>query len=104
MKPGTLRQRIIIQTSTTTTDGSGISTESWTTFATVWASVEPLTMREMLSAAATDSKIDTRFIIRYRSGVLPTMRISYDSKYYNITQIINVGERDRELQLLASEA
>lgn len=103
MKAGTLRERITIQTSTVTTDANGISTEAWTTFSTVFAAVEPLTMREYLSAAATDSKIDTRFVIRYLTGVLPTMRILYNSKYYNIISIINVSERDRELQILASE-
>lgn len=104
MKTGTLRQRITIQTPTVTTDGSGISTESWTTFSEVWAAVEPLTMRELFSAAAMDSKVDVRFVIRYLSGVLPTMRVYYNSKYYNITSIINTNERNRELQILASEA
>jgi SPP1 family predicted phage head-tail adaptor len=103
MKPGILRQRVIIQTPTITTDASGISSETWATFAEVFAAVEPLKMREYLAAAATTSKIDVRIRIRHLAGLLPTMRISYDDKYYKIVSIINVGERDREHELLAVE-
>ena len=103
MKPGTLRERIIIQTPTVATDASGISSETWATFAEVFAAVEPLRMREFLAAAATTSKVDVRFRIRHLPGLLPTMRISYNSKYYAITSMVNVGERDREHEILATE-
>ena len=103
MKAGKLTKRIIIQTSTVTVDGEGMITQSWATFATVWAAVEPLMGREYLLAGQISEAISTRFRIRHLAGVTAAMRISYDSKTYAITTVIDVNEEHREMILMAGE-
>ncbi|MDD0974975.1 phage head closure protein [Pseudomonas fontis] len=48
------------------------------------ASVEPLSVRDFIAARAGQTEATKRVVIRYRSGVLPTMRIIYRSEVYSI--------------------
>lgn len=55
---------------------------------TIWekvpASVEPLSARDLIAAQAGQSEASGRIVIRYRGGVLPTMRILHRGDIYNI--------------------
>ena len=103
MRGGRLRHSVIIQTPTEVNDSHGQPIKTWATFATVYAAVEPISGREYFDAAQINSEITTKIIIRALSGVTTKMRISYDSRLYNIQSIINVRERDREMHLICSE-
>lgn len=48
------------------------------------ASVEPLSARDFIAAKAGQSEATARVVIRYRPGVLPTMRIVYRGEVYSI--------------------
>jgi len=98
-----LRREIIIQQQVTTRDTHGQATQSWTTFATVQGAVEPLQGREFFAADQTNAETSVRIRIRYLSGITQAMRVSFNSKLYNIEAIINPQEKDRELQLMCSE-
>ncbi len=50
----------------------------------VAASVEPLSARDLIAAQAGQSEVSGRMVIRYRAGVLPTMRILHRGDVYNI--------------------
>ena len=103
MRAGRLRHQVIIQTPTETNDSQGQAVKPWATFATVHAAVEPLAGREYIAAAQINAETTTKIIIRYLAGITQKMRISYDSKIYNIESMKNVGERDRQLELMCSE-
>jgi SPP1 family predicted phage head-tail adaptor len=103
MRSGKLRHTVTLQSLVETQDGYGGTTESWTDFATVRASVEPLQGREYFAAQQERAEVTTRFRIRYIPGVLPTMRIMFDGRAFNIESIINPNERNRELHLMAVE-
>ena len=45
-----------------------------------------------------------RIIIRYLSGIVPKMRVKYGSRIFDILSVINVSERNRELQLMCRES
>lgn len=98
-----LRERITIQQPARVADAHGQMVETWTTFATVWAAIEPLQGREFFSAQQENAETKTRIRIRYREGVMPDMRVVYDSRYYNIRSVINPREHDREMQLMCTE-
>jgi len=68
----------------------------------VWARVEPLSGRELFQAQQIQASINTRFTIRHITGITPKMRISYDSKNYQIESVINTNEQNREIQLMCS--
>lgn len=85
MKAGKLRHRIIIQHHDSFQDmNTGEMVTGWTDFASVWASVEPLSARDFIAAQANQSEISARIVIRYRPGILSTMRIIHRGKVYNI--------------------
>jgi SPP1 family predicted phage head-tail adaptor len=86
MRAGRLRHRITFQTLGRGQDpDTGEELESWTTvWETVPAAVEPLSARDLIAAQAGQSEATGRMVIRYRGGVLPTMRILYRDGVYNI--------------------
>lgn len=86
LNAGRLRHRIVFQTLGTTQDPkTGEEVKGWIT---VWdkvrASVEPLSSRDLIAAQAAQSDASARIVIRYRSGVLPTMRILFRDEVYAI--------------------
>lgn len=86
MRAGKLRHRVTFQSRGLTQDPvTGEEIEGWTT---VWekvpASVEPLSARDLIAAQAGQSEASGRMVIRYRPGVLPTMRILSRGDVYDI--------------------
>ncbi|AWY43856.1 head-tail adaptor protein [Pseudomonas putida] len=86
MRAGLLRHRITIQEPGLIQDpDTGEMIPGWVT---VWekvaASVEPLSARDLIAAQAVQSEASGRVVIRYRAGVLPTMRILHRGDVYEI--------------------
>lgn len=86
MLAGKLRHRIDFQTLGEVQDpGSGDMVPGWSTiWAKVPASVTPLSARDLIAAQAAQSEASARITIRYRAGVLPTMRIVYRGEVYDM--------------------
>lgn len=104
MKAGALRHKVTIQSKTITTDGSGGPVETWADFATVHASIEQLSGREMIAAQAVNSETTGKIRIRYLAGVTADMRVVFGTRLFSITAPpINPDERNRELILMVSE-
>ena len=103
MQAGRLRHQIIIQQQSSTQDTHGQLVETWSTFATVRASVEPLRGREYFGAEQEQAEVSTRIRIRYIAGVLPKMRVLFGSKLYDIVSVINAEERNFHMELMCNE-
>lgn len=89
MRAGKLRHKVKIQAPGLTQDPvSGEMLPGWTDFASVWASIEPLSARDFIAAQANQSEITARIVIRYRPGILPTMRILHRGKVYAIQGVL----------------
>ena len=86
MQAGKLRHRIQIQQKTAGRDPvtGEVNEAIWSSFAEVWAAFTPLSGREFIAARAAQSEATARVVIRYRPGVLPTMRILYRGDIYTI--------------------
>lgn len=88
MRAGKLRHRIKFQQKTTAQDPmTGEMVTAWvdvTGWESVPASIEPLSVKDFIAAQATQSQLAARIVIRYRAGVLPTMRILHRAAIYNI--------------------
>lgn len=76
---------------------------TWSTVATVWASVEPISGREFFEAEHVQSEITHRVRLRYRAGITAQMRVLFDSRYLMIETVINYAERGTDLQLMCRE-
>lgn len=105
MRAGRLRHQVTIQQLTRTTDGAGGYTQSWSTFATVWAQVTPVRGLEQPLGDGTAAPITHEVRLRWVDGVRPDMRISHDGRTLTISgPPLNIDERDREMVLTCSEA
>lgn len=85
---GKLRHRVTIQRLIRYIDTAGDTVEGWVEFATVWASVEPLSAREFIGSQAMQSQIAVRVTIRHLDGVLASMRLLHGAKVYVIEGVL----------------
>jgi SPP1 family predicted phage head-tail adaptor len=86
MRAGKLRHRITFESPGLSQDPeSGEMLPGWSP---VWkdvpAAVEPLSAKDLIAAQAGQSEATARIVIRYRAGVVPTMRILHRGQIYNI--------------------
>lgn len=102
MQSGRLFNQVMIQSYTATRASNGEEVKSWSTVATVWASVEPLSGRELLAARDVRADVTTRIRIRYRTGITPKMRAIMGSATYEISEVIDRKMQHRDLELLCT--
>ena len=90
LKSGTLRHRVDIEQQVHTQNPqTGEMVTTWSVFAaSIPASIEPLSAREFVQAAATQSQVTARVVMRYRAGVTAAMRIKHGSTIYNIHGVL----------------
>lgn len=97
--PGDLRESVTIQQATRTADSAGGFTETWSTFAAVYASVEPLLGRTKWMAEQAMSEVTAKVRIRYLAGVTPGMQLVHGSTTYHIISVADAMSRNREMVL-----
>jgi len=103
-RSGNRRHRVELQQPTTTRNEIGEAIESYSTYATVWASVMSH------GAAGEESEASThrgrqrfRINIRANSDIQLTHQVIFDSRTFEINAIDNTWERDREMILSCTE-
>lgn len=79
---------------------SGGVIEVWEDFATVFASVNPISGREYFSAQAAQASTTHHIDFWYIPGVTSEMRVIFGKRIFEIEAVINVKELNRELNLL----
>jgi SPP1 family predicted phage head-tail adaptor len=72
-------------------------------FATVWASVEALSGRELYSAQQKVSEVTHLITIRWLAGVKARMNVWFDDRQFQIQAVENPDERRHFLRLLCIE-
>jgi SPP1 family predicted phage head-tail adaptor len=100
MQAGRLRHRVTIEELLIGQDSDGAVEETWAPIgAPVSAEILPLSGREMLAAAALQSKVATRIVIRYRPNFTPTahpLRVVHRDTVYSIEAVIPDNESGRQ--------
>jgi SPP1 family predicted phage head-tail adaptor len=104
MRTGLLRNRITIQIPTRTKNDFGEWVKSWADWVTVWSAIEPNQGKRFFEAAQANSEVQGIIRIRYRAGILPTMRVKYGDRIFQIISIVHPQERMRELHIFYKEA
>ena len=87
MHIGEMTQRITIQIPTKVADGMGSFTTTWTDHDTVWAKAWSVSSSEMTSDMRSNMVRVQKFCIWYRNPLLPSWRIKWGTRYFNITGI-----------------
>lgn len=86
---GSLRHKVQLQQPVVAQDpNTGEMETTWQTIATPWAEIVPMSAREFVAAAAEQSEVRGRIVIRYRDGVDATMRVVHRGKWYAIHGVL----------------
>tara|TARA_R110000744_G_scaffold66072_9_gene135102 strand:- start:2652 stop:2978 length:327 start_codon:yes stop_codon:yes gene_type:complete len=100
---GKLRHRVSIQTESTAVDTYGEPTASWSTDATVWASIEPTSGNEVSIGEGQAGIITHRIFMRYTANASPKKRLLFGSRVFGIVTVLNHEERNEFMQLQCKE-
>jgi len=105
MSIGTLRKKVAIQAESKTDDGAGGYTLAWTTLATAWANITPILGKEVYASGHLEGHVTHKVTIRWRGDITPTtdMRLSYNSRTFNIRAVLNRGEENKHFLLYVEE-
>ena len=104
MNPGRFRHKINIQQELTTQNSYGEPTQEWVNFLTgIYCSIEPIRGREFFSADTINAEVSHRIRMRYLPGIHPKHRISYCNRTFDIVAVINVNERNKDMEIMAKE-
>ncbi len=105
MRIGPLNKRVAIRSASSTRNDYGEPIPSWSTDATVWASVEPLSGRERVGAQQQHAETTHRIRMRYQPGTTVTTvkRILFGTRVFEIISVINKKEKNLMLELLCKE-
>jgi len=104
MRTGLLRHRLTIQIPSRSQNAFDEWIDSWNDWATVWGSIEPNLGKRYFEAKQANSEVQGLIRIRYRIGLLPTMRVKYGNQIFKIISIVHPFERKQELHILYTEA
>jgi SPP1 family predicted phage head-tail adaptor len=93
MQAGTLRHQVTIQSAGFVQDANGEMVPGWTLFATARAAIEDMSGREYIAAGATQNPVLTKITIRYRAGIVASMRVVHGADVYDVTAVLGTDRR-----------
>lgn len=96
------RQPITIEKAT---DGTGFGNQvpTFSDWKKSRAVVEPLRGRELWRVQQTQAEVTHKLTLPYISGVTPKHRVDFRGRKFNISSVINIGERNKILELMCKE-
>lgn len=106
VRAGRLRHRVTLQSPAGSRDALGERTTTWTSVATVWADVEPLTARELFVASQAQSSVTQRVTIRHSAtvaAVTGAWRVLFGSRVLVVDGVRNPHEANEVIELLCTE-
>lgn len=102
INPGRLRHLVTIKTLTTTQNTIGEGVPSYTTQATAWAEIVPVSGREYFASQKLNADCTHMIRMRYRS-IATTSVIIFGTRTFDILQALNLDERDTMLDVQCKE-
>ena len=89
----------------TETNTQGTVTAVWANVAEMWCSLTPLAGREYFLAQSVNSEVTHVVRTWWRADVTPTskMRLTYDSRTFEILSVVDVDERHIEFEFRVKE-
>ena len=105
MRAGQLRELLNVQTATHTRDGLGEDIETWSNSFTAYASIMPSDGRKYIHGEQNTFEISHEITVRHDSRITQAARLQHpqDGRIFNIVRVLNVGERDVRMLILAKE-
>ncbi|MDX8359823.1 phage head closure protein [Cytobacillus sp. IB215316] len=104
LNSGQFRHRITFIKTEMVEDELGQKIEKDDDYVTCWSDIKTMQGREYFAASAAHAERTSRFIIRYRSDIDPSMKIRFMDRIFDITHPpINDNERNLTLTIIAKE-
>ena len=104
MKFSKMRHRItFLKPMGTYKNSMGENVSTYTDYKTVWAFVTPKTGREYDEAQKLRAETTYNVHTRYFSDITAQMQIRFNDRILKIESVLNINERNEELQIVASE-
>ncbi|HEX3653730.1 MAG TPA: phage head closure protein [Rhizomicrobium sp.] len=98
-----LNRRVALETQTLTPDGGGGYSGGWSTVATVWAEIEPISGSDVFGPDAGEALVKYRVAIRRRTDVIAGMRVNDGGRLFIIRAVLDEGPQSQFLTLLAEK-
>jgi SPP1 family predicted phage head-tail adaptor len=105
MRTGRLDKQVQIARHVETTDSHGEMISNTSTFATRWASIEPIVGREYMMGIGANSVVTTRIRLRCDAvtvALTPANLIYFGGTTYDIETVINPNMENREIILMCA--
>lgn len=107
MNIGALDRMVTIEKPELARDSNGEFTTTWTPLSNVWATVSYPTNAqgrdESLEQGRETATIPVEFTIWYLATVKETMRVQFESEYFEIKRVNRVGQRNEMLKLVTEK-
>ena len=100
MQAGQLRSRVTLQTPTSGVDALGQPLQTWVDEVVVWANVRYLNGIETIKAGAQAGTSKVSIRIRYRAGVVSSMRVVHAGVVMQITAVLPDAARNLFIDLV----
>lgn len=102
LQSGIMDQKATIESPTEGTNSIGEPTFTYSTFATRWIALLPLSGAERVASMQNEGTVTHRVRMRYTSGLKPKMRLVSDGRTFEIDSVVERGRRE-EHELLVTE-
>ena len=99
---GIMDQKAEIQTPTEGVNSIGEPTFTYSTFATRWIALLPLSGAERVASLQNEGTVTHRVRLRYTPGLKPKMRLVSEGRTFEIDSVVERGRRE-EHELLVTE-
>ena len=104
MRSGNLRNKAELQSIGTTTNAFGeVEQGDYTKVTDVWCSITPISGKENFLSNADFAKTTHKIKIRYIADINASMRVVWGGRIFNFISVRNIGERRKELDIMAEE-
>jgi head-tail adaptor len=90
---------VSLQSATTTIDALGGTAQTWATYATEWAAIEP----QPFVTGSTNAEVLYLITLPYRAAVVAEQRVVYGSSTYKVLAVIDPALGHRDLTLHCAE-
>jgi SPP1 family predicted phage head-tail adaptor len=97
-----MRERVTVEAPVESRNSLGEATLSWSAFATVWASVDGMSSREILQAQQANAVASHKIRIRFLPGLTHTHRIVWRGRTMEIASVVERENRTMH-EILARE-
>jgi len=101
MSYGDMNKLMTLEAPTTTPQG--VKIEPWIVIETFFGALWPVSANEQIQAGGTSMTITHKIRRHYKSILKPSWRIKYMNRVFEIKSIINIGEENREMDILVKE-